>query len=91
MRSTIHGPAWLTASAGPEGSVLVYAALVILVLVVGFAAAGSVRCRVKQSGGLYEPKASEPKLHLQQAFVIVRRRVAAARCVPGCKLPALGA
>ena len=37
MRSTIHGPAWLTGgSAGPEGSVLVYAALVILVLVVGF-------------------------------------------------------
>jgi hypothetical protein len=37
MRSTIHGPAWLTGgSAGPEGSVLVYAALVVLVLVVRF-------------------------------------------------------
>jgi len=37
MRSTFHGPVWLTGgSVGPEGSVLVYAALIILVLVIRF-------------------------------------------------------
>jgi uncharacterized protein len=38
MRPTLHGPAWLTGgTAGPEGSLLAYAALLVLFIIVRFA------------------------------------------------------